>query len=529
MDLTRYPYPSSRRVVLGSRAVLAASHPLAVAAGAEILYAGGNAVDAALAMAAALTVLEPTANGIGGDLFAIVEDGEGLWGLNASGKSPRGLPAERFLAEGRLPRFGWPAVTVPGVVSGWVALARRWGRLSLTRVFSPAVRYAREGHPVAPEVARAWRRAARAYLGLEGSEFEAFKRVFFPGGRAPRPGEIWRSEDHARTLESIAESEGEAFYRGELAERVAAFARKTGGWIGEADLAEHEPLWVRPLEVAFRGARVYELPPNGQGVVALLALRILETLGLERYPGEREVHLAVEATKRAFAEAFKEVADPEQAPGASERLLDPGRVRRLAAAIGEEAGPWPEPDRLPGGTVYLAAADHELSVSLIQSNYMGFGSGVLVPGTGIALQNRGAGFHLVEDHPNRLAPGKRPYHTIIPGFLALPTGERGAFGLMGGFMQPQGHVQLVLRLVLEGLNPQAALDAPRWQLDFLERALLLEPGFPRALALALADRGHPVRVDPEHGRFGRGQFALKKGPLLLAASEPRADGLALAL
>jgi len=529
VDLTRYPYPSSRRVVLGSRAVLAASHPLAVAAGVEVVHAGGNAVDAALAMAAALTVLEPTANGIGGDLFAIVEDAEGLWGLNASGKSPRGLPAERFLVEGRLPRLGWPAVTVPGVVSGWVALARRWGRLSLPRVFAPAVRYAREGHPVAPEVARAWRRAERVYLGLKGPEFEAFKRVFFPGGRAPAPGEVWRSEEHARTLEAIAESGGEAFYRGELAERIAAFARESGGWIDEEDLAGHAPLWVRPLELTFQGARVYELPPNGQGVVALLALGILDALGLDRYPTEQALHLAIEATKRAFAEAFRGVADPEHAPEAAERLLDPGRVRRLAAAIGEEAGPWPEPDHLPGGTVYLAAADRELAVSLIQSNYMGFGSGVLVPGTGIALQNRGAGFHLKEGHPNQLAPGKRPYHTIIPGFVALPTGERGAFGLMGGFMQPQGHVQLVLRLVLEGLNPQAALDAPRWQLDFAGRALLLEPEFPRALALALADRGHPVRVEPEHGRFGRGQFALRKESLLLGASEPRADGLAFAL
>ncbi len=529
MDLAGYPYPSARRAVLGSRAVLAASHPLAVAAGAEVLLAGGNAVDAALAMAAALTVLEPTANGIGGDLFAIVEDAEGLWGLNASGKSPRGFPAERFLAEGRLPRYGWPAVTVPGAVSGWAALSARFGRLPFARVLEPAIRYAREGHPVAPEVARAWRRAERIYLGLEGPEFEAFKRVFFPGGRAPEPGEVWRSEDHARTLERIAETGGEDFYRGALAERIVAFARASGGWLDAEDLASHAPIWVRPLAVGFAGARVYELPPNGQGVVALLALRVLDVLGLSRYPGERELHLAVEATKRAFAEAFREVADPERFPGAAERLLDPDRVRRLAGAIGEEAGSWPEPDHLPGGTVYLAAADRELAVSLIQSNYMGFGAGVLVPGTGIALQNRGAGFTLAEGHPNRLAPGKRPYHTIIPGFLELPGGWRGAFGLMGGFMQPQGHVQLVLRTVLEGLNPQAALDAPRWQLDLAGRRLLLEPGFPRHLALRLAERGHAVAIDPEPARFGRGQFALRRGPVLLAASEPRADGLALAL
>jgi len=529
VDLTRYPYASGRRVVLGRRAVLAASHPLAVAAGAETLHAGGNAVDAALAMAAALTVVMPVANGIGGDLFALVEDAAGLWGLNASGKSPRNLPAERFLERGELSRHGWPAVTVPGVVSGWAALSARFGRLPLSRVFAPAIRYAQEGHPVSPEVARAWRRAERVYLRLEGPEFEPFKQVFFPEGRAPRPGEIWRSELHAETLKAIAESKGEAFYRGAIAEKIAAFARETGGWIEEADLAEHRPLWVEPLSARFRGARVFELPPNGQGAVALLALAILEALGLSSYPDERAVHLAVEATKLAFREAFREIGDPEEAPSAAERLLDPARVRALAGEIGETAGPWPRPEFVPGGTVYLAAADRELAVSLIQSNYMGFGSGVLVPGTGVALQNRGAGFVLVPGHRNQVAPGKRPYHTIIPGFLELATGERGAFGLMGGFMQPQGHVQLVLRLVLEGLNPQAALDAPRWQLDFASRTLLLEPGFSRELALALAERGHRVGLEPEYARFGRGQFALRKNEVLLAASEPRADGLAFAL
>ena len=529
MDFTQYPYPSARRVVLGRWAALAASHPLAVAAGAEILHAGGNAVDAALAMAAALTVAMPVANGLGGDLFALVEDKEGLHGLNASGKSPKGLPADLFLEQGRIPRHGWPAVTVPGVVSGWAALSERFGRLPLARVFAPAIRYAQEGHPVAPEVARAWRRAERVYLKLEGPEFEPFKRVFFPEGRAPRPGEIWRSELHAETLKAIAESKGEAFYRGAIAEKIVAFAQETGGWIEETDLAEHRPLWVEPLSVGFRGAQVFELPPNGQGAVALLALSILEVLGLSGYPDGHAVHLAVEATKLAFREAFREIGDPEEAPDIAKRLLNPDRVQALAGKIGDAAGPWPRPDFIPGGTVYLAAADGAFRVSLIQSNYMGFGSGVLVPGTGVALQNRGAGFVAVPGHKNQVAPGKRPYHTIIPGFLELPDGWRGAFGLMGGFMQPQGHLQLVLRLVLEGLNPQAALDAPRWQLDFSSQTLLLEPGFPRELALDLAERGHRVALEPEYARFGRGQFALKREDVLLAASEPRADGLALSL
>ncbi len=525
MDLTRYPYPSGRRVVLGRRGALAASHPLAVAAGAEVLLAGGNAVDAALAMAAALTVLEPTANGIGGDLFALVETEAGRFGLNASGKSPRKLVP---VGE-RIPPFGWAAVTVPGVVSGWVALWRRFGRLPFDRLLSPAIRYAREGHPVAPEVARAWRRAEGVYLPLTGPEFAAFKRVFFPQGRAPRAGEVWRSEDHAKTLAAIAESEGEAFYRGELAEAIVAFARASGGTLDARDLGEHAPLWVEPLSVRYRGARVHELPPNGQGVVALVALKVLEALDLSSYPKEAALHLAVEATKAAFAAAFEEVGDPEEDPGAAARLLSEERVERIRRALADRAGPWPAPELVPGGTVYLAAADGGVSVSLIQSNYQGFGAGLLVPGTGIALQNRGLGFVLAEGKRNARAPGKRPYHTIIPGFLELMGGARGPFGLMGGFMQPQGHLQLVLRMVEEGLNPQAALDAPRWQLDLFSRTLLLEPGFGADLALGLAERGHRVRIEPEHARFGRGQIVLRKDGVLLAASEPRADGLAFAL
>ncbi len=526
MDLERYPYPSGRRVVLGTRAALAASHPLAVAAGARVLARGGNAVDAALAMAAALTVLEPTANGLGGDLFALVEEGGRLFGLNASGKSPRRLVP---VAGDRIPPFGWAAVTVPGAVSGWAALWRRFGRLPFAEVLAPAIAYAREGHPVAPEVARAWRRAEAVYLGLRGPEFAAFKRVFFPGGRAPAAGEVWRSEGHAETLEAIAESEGEAFYRGDLAERIVAFARATGGTLSEEDLAGHAPLWVEPLSVGYRGARVYELPPNGQGVVALLALKVLEAFDLPAGPTEAGLHRAVEATKAAFARAFAHVADPEAHPGVGAGLLEADAVLELRAAIGERAGPWPEPALVPGGTVYLAAADRERSVSLIQSNYRGFGAGLLVPGTGIALHNRGLGFVLAPDHPNRRAPGRRPYHTIIPGFLELPGGWRGPFGLMGGFMQPQGHLQLVLRMVDEGLNPQAALDAPRWQLAFAPRELWLEPGYDPALARTLAERGHRVRIEPEYAVFGRGQIVLRREGVLLAASEPRADGLALAL
>ncbi len=527
MRLAHYPYISGRRAVLGRRAALAASQPLAVAAGAEMLLAGGNAVDAAIAMAAALAVVMPTSNGLGGDAFALVHDGDRLWGLNASGKSPAALDPAPFLEKKYLPRFGWAPVTVPGVVSGWGALHARWGRLPWKKVLAPAIRLAEEGFPVSPEVARAWRRAERVYLGLKGPEFEAFKATFFPEGRAPRAGEVYKSPAHAATLRRLAEAGWEDFYRGELARQIAGFAAETGGFLREADLADHQVLWVEPIFTDYRGARVYELPPNGQGVAALIALNILEHFDLAELPLEARVHLGAEAMKRAFGLAFAAVADPTHAASV-ESLLDKALGRRLAGEIGEAPGDWPEPALFPGGTVYLAAADERFGVSLIQSNYMGFGAGVLVPGTGIALHNRGKNFSLAPGHPNVLAPVKRPYHTIIPGYLELPDGTHGPFGVMGGFMQPQGHVQVVHQLVDLDQNPQGALDAPRWQLVFGEEALYLESSFPRPVAVALADRGHRVRTAAEYNFFGRGQVILRREGVLVAGSEPRADGLALA-
>ncbi|WP_038056768.1 gamma-glutamyltransferase family protein [Thermus amyloliquefaciens] len=526
MDLTHYPHPSRRHVVMGRRGAVATSQPLAALAGMEMLLKGGSAVDAAIAMAACLTVVEPTSNGLGGDLFAQVWDGK-LHGLNASGRSPMALTPERVPEEG-MPARGWLPVTVPGAVSGWQALHQRWGRLPFAEVLAPAIRYAEEGFPVGPETARAWRRAEGIYLPLEGPEFQAFKEVFFPGGRAPGAGEVWASPWHAKTLRELAESYGESLYRGFLAEAVAQFSEATGGLLALEDLAAHRPEWVEPLAYTYKGLTVHELPPNGQGIAALLALAILE--GFDLKPEDAfSYHLQIEAMRLALADAFRHVADPRWLEVPSQALLAPGYVAQRRQLIGERALPQALPGFRPEGTVYLAAADGEVMVSLIQSNYQGFGSGILVPGTGIALHNRGLGFSLEEGHPNRVGPGKRPYHTIIPGFLTREGKPLGPFGVMGGYMQPQGHVQVVLALTDFRLNPQAALDRPRWQVVPGRGGdeVLLEPGIPPATALLLKDLGHRVRYEAEYGLFGRGQVVLRHGEVLVAGSDPRAEGLAL--
>lgn len=408
MNLTHYPYPSRRHVVMGRRGAVATSQPLAALAGMEMLLKGGNAVDAAIAMAATLTVVEPTSNGIGGDLFAMVWDGK-LHGLNASGKSPARLTPD-LVPEGGMPERGWLPVTVPGAVSGWQALHGRFGRLPFLEVLLPAIRYAEEGFPVGPETARAWRRAEEIYLPLRGPEFQAFKEVFFPGGRAPKAGESWQSPWHEETLREIGESHGESFYRGRLAEAMVAFSQATGGLLTLEDLASHEPEWVEPLSLDYRGLTVHELPPNGQGIATLLALAILE--GFDLKPEDPfSYHLQVEAMRLALADGFRHVADPRFLEVDPRTLLAKDHVAQRRSLIGERAMPGVLPTWKPEGTVYLAAADGEVLVSLIQSNYQGFGAGVLVPNTGVALQNRGLGFSLEANHPNRVGPGKNALTT----------------------------------------------------------------------------------------------------------------------
>lgn len=522
-------YPTHRYPVFGAKGMVATSNALAAQAGLDLLKQGGNAVDAALAAAACLTVCEPTANGIGGDAFALVAWQGKLYGLNASGPAPRGISLEALKKQGytEIPRYGFVPVNVPGAPAAWAALAERFGRLPLSQVFAPAVEYAEQGYPVSSILSRQWNRAWEIYKqNLKGEEFRAWFSTFAPGGRAPRAGELVRLPDHARTLRLIAETNGEAFYRGELAEKIDAFSRQHGGYLRAEDLAAFKPEWVEPIGTKFGPVEVWEIPPNGQGIVALMALNILRgfDLGPEEKLTALAYHLQIEALKLAFAEAQRSVTDPRHMQVSPEYLLSEDWAREKRQLIQEKALLPPPSPEVKGGTVYLCAADGEGNmVSLIQSNYMGFGSGLVVPGTGIALHNRGHNFSFDPQHINCLAPGKRPYHTIIPGFLTAAGKPLGPFGVMGGFMQPQGHVQVVLNLVRFGHNPQAALDAPRFQW-IRGNKVHLEKTVPQEVVEELAALGHEVTVTEENTGYGRGQIILRAGDVLLGGTESRVDG-----
>jgi gamma-glutamyltranspeptidase/glutathione hydrolase len=533
----------------------ATSQPLAVAAGLDALRRGGTAVDAAVAAAITLTVVQPGSNDIGGDLFAIVWDGTRLHGLNASGRAPAGLTREAVLAAaaggapeaayggaqaeagryGSVPARGWPAVTVPGAPAGWRELHERFGRLDFADLFADAVWYAEAGYPVSPAVAAGWARAVEQYAQLSGPEFAPWGETYTLRGRAPHVGETWRNPAAARTLRLIAASRTEAFYGGEIAQAMERYAARTGGVLTAADLAAHAGTWVTPVAASYRDHRVWELPPNGQGVAALLALHILDGMDVGGADPVQRRHAEIEAMKLGFADAHAYVADPDRVPVPTEALLSRGYADARRALIGPKAA-LPEPgDPARGGTVYLCAADSDgMMVSLIQSNYMGFGSYLVVPGYGFGLQNRGAGFSLDPDHPNVVAPGKRPFHTIIPGFLTRDDGAPvGPFGVMGGHMQPQGHLQLIRGTLDGGLDPQAALGAPRWYWH-AGRRVLVEPELVAGAAgerllAGLRERGHEVAVAgaAERPVFGYGQ-AIWRSPQggYVAGSEPRADGLA---
>jgi gamma-glutamyltranspeptidase/glutathione hydrolase len=532
MKLNDYPYPSQRMPVLAARGVVATSHPLAAQAGLSMLQQGGSAADAALATAIALTVLEPTSNGIGSDAFALVWDGARLHGLNGSGRAPAGASIDAVRAAGHtaIPPYGWLPVTVPGAPAAWRDLHARFGRLPFADLFAPAIYYAEHGAPVPPIVAQGWARAAQNYAKTGGPEFAGWAPTFAPNGGAPKAGDLWTQPDQARTLRRIAESTAADFYTGDLARAIARFAAETGGALAETDLAAHTSTWVEPISAHYHGYDVWEIPPNGQGIAALIALNILDELDLRATPREsvESYHLQIEAMKLAFADALAYVADPDHAPVPVAGLLSREYARARAAEIGNDAL-LPTAGQPPrGGTVYLCAADGDgQMVSYIQSNYMGFGSGIVVPGTGISLQNRGHSFRLDPAHPNALAPGKRPYHTIIPGFLTRDGAAVGPFGVMGGFMQPQGHVQVIVNQLDYGMNPQAALDAPRWQWTS-GRTVLLEDAVPVPIIEGLVLRGHEVEIEPTGSAFGRGQiiWRLPSGAYV-AGSEKRADGAAV--
>ena len=518
------PYASHRQPIFAPNAV-ATSQPLATQAGIAMLARGGNAVDAALATAIALTVVEPCSNGIGSDLFAILWDGERLVGLNASGRAPAAWSPERFAGQAAMPQRGWETVTIPGAISGWVALSRRFGKLPFGDLFEPAIRYARDGYAVSPVVADKWQLAAPLMpQGLGWQEH------FLIDGRAPRTGERWASPAMARTLASIAATAGEAFYRGALADAMAAHSQAHGGAHTRADFEAHTADWVTPVSVDYRGTTIHEIPPNGQGISALMALGMLESFDIGSMPADSiaSQHLQIEAMKLAFADAYRYVADPASMTVTPAAMLDRGYLRERAKLIDPKRARTYGPGEPPkGGTVYLCAADAGgMMVSLIQSNYMGFGSGVVVPGTGISLQNRGAGFSLQPGHPNLVAGGKRPYHTIIPGFATRDGKPLMAFGVMGGPIQPPGHVQTLVRMIDYGMNPQAALDAPRWKVN-AGRSIDLEGAASAELRQGLIALGHEMESIPDsYMDFGAGQVIMKTDVGYVAASDPRRDGQA---
>ncbi len=504
--------------------IVATSQPLAAQAGLQMLHKGGNAVDAALATAICLTVVEPTSNGIGSDAFCILWDGKELHGLNASGRSPQTLTPERFVERTEMPLDGWDSVTVPGCVSAWVALSERFGKLPFETLFEPATRYARDGFLVSPITAASWGSQAEGF-----KKFPEFAKGFMPNGRAPRAGEVFRFPQQATTLELIASSRGEAFYRGELAQKIVTDAKRHDALLSEEDLASHQADWVGTISQSYKGLDVHEIPPNGQGLAALIALGILKHHDVSQYEVDsaESLHLQLEAMKLALADVYHYVSDPATMDVSVQDLLDEAYLFERAKRIDmKRAQDFKHGTPKGKSTVYLTAADASgMMVSFIQSNYYGFGSGMVVPDTGISLQNRGYGFTLQKGHPNEVAGGKRPFHTIIPSFVTRAGEPLMSFGVMGGPMQAQGHVQMVLRVFDYGQNPQVASDAPRWRvLDGLSVAV---EGFQTKVLDDLTALGHRVYQESAFGGFGGAQLIYKTEGGYLAGSDHRKDGQAV--
>ncbi|WP_164963781.1 gamma-glutamyltransferase family protein [Rubrivivax sp. JA1026] len=526
---------ASRRLPVFARNLVATSHPLAAQAGLRIMAAGGNAVDAAVATAAVMTVVEPCSNGLGSDAFCILWDGERLHGLNASGRAPAAWTPEYFRrrhGDGARtpPARGWDAVTVPGAVASWVALAERFGRLPLAQLLEPAAEIAERGCAVPVVVGDKW--VAAAQLPSLTSQ-PGFAETFLPRGRAPRIGERFCLPGAARALRAIGATRGQAFYGGEIAESLVRQSQAQGGAHTLADFAGYVPEWVEPIAMDYHGVTLHEIPPNGQGIAALIALGILRHVDLTEHHADsiEARHLQIEAMKLAFADVYRHVAEPSAMALSAADLLSPDYLAERAKLIDpKRAQDFQAGNPAKGGTIYLTAADESgMMVSFIQSNYMGFGSGVVVPEWGLSLQNRGHAFSLDPGSANVVAPGKRPFHTIIPGFVTAGGRPLMSFGVMGANMQPQGHLQTLLRMVDWFQNPQAACDAPRWRFNAgLE--LNVEAAMDPAVVQGLAALGHRLDViDDSYQDFGAGQFIWRLGdPAVegyVAASDPRRDGL----
>ena len=519
-------YPSRRSPVF-ARNIVASSHPLATQAGLRMLLSGGNAVDAALATAIALVVVEPTSNGLGSDAFCILWDGQNLHGLNASGRSPAAWTPAHFSGRKTMPQRGWDSVTVPGAVSAWVELSRRFGKLPFEALFEPAITYARHGFHITPIIGQQWLKAAEILGSHPG-----FVDCFLPQGRAPRVGELFTSERLASSLEKIAKSKGETFYRGELAQSIVRYAQQTGGALTSEDLANHTFDWCGTVHSSLGGVQLHEIPPNGQGIGACMALGILKHLDIQNVAVDsvQAWHLQIEAMKLVFADIQNYVSDPRTMRDVtSAHLLDDDYLAKRARLIDRTRSQNYGPGTPNGsGTVCLTAADASgMMVSFIQSNFSGFGSGIVTPDTSIALQNRAYGFSLQSGHPNEVGPSKRPFHTIIPGFIMKNDAPQMAFGLMGGLMQAQGHVQMFLRTQIWNQDPQTAIDAPRWRVVDATTVSIEESASDelKSQLVALGHRLSSVESDGESS-FGGAQIIHRIKGGYVAGSDPRKDGQA---
>lgn len=517
-----FPFSSKRMPILAENLV-ATSQPLACQAGLKMLQNGGNAVDAAIATAIALSIVEPVNNGIGSDAFAILWDGRELIGLNASGKSPSNWTAEHFSRYKTMPQLGWDSVTVPGAISAWVSLSERFGKLPFKTLFEPAIKYAEQGFLITPIIAEIWKLQSKMY---KKRKFPVFWSTFMPDDHAPQAGEIFKLPHHVKTLRLIAETKGEAFYNGVLAKIIIDYAKETGGLISLEDLENHQVTWERLISLEFKDVNLHEIPPNGQGVTALIMLGILKQLKLSSHRPDSiaSLHLQIEAMKLAFSDANRYLSDINTMEIDPINLIKESYLKERASLINptyaqkfEHGFPQKE------DTVYLTTADSNgMMVSYIQSNFWGFGSGIVIPNTGISLQNRGCGFSLVEGHPNQVAPNKKPFHTIIPGFVTKRGKPLMSFGVMGGQFQPQGHAQMMIRIFEYGQNPQAALDAPRWRV-MQGLKVNVENEFEEAIIKGLSQLGHNISKT-HFFDFGGGQIIYKLDDGYLGASDKRKDG-----
>lgn len=522
-------YESIRNVVYSKNGAVATSTPIAAQAGLEILKKGGNAIDAALSTAACLTVVEPTGCGVGGDAYAIVwiEKEKKLYALNSSGFAPEKMTAEEYEGLEVMPKYGFKAVTVPGIPAAWGELSGKFGDLSLSQCVKPAVNYARNGYAVSSTVSQLWKKCYEEYKeNLVGEEYKYWFETFAKNNRAPEPGEVFKCEELAQTLEEIGKTNGESFYRGSLADKIDKFSKEYNGFLRKSDLEKFYPQWVEAITTNYKGYDIFEIPPNGHGITVLMALNILKNFQLN--PNKEDAdnyHKIIESLKLAFSDSKSYITDINHMQVSVDQLLNQEYANKRSKLIGEDAMTPKSGDPYSPGTVYLCTADSEGNmVSYIQSNYTEFGSGLVVPGTGITLHNRGNNFSLDKNHVNLIKPFKKPYHTIIPGFICKDKEAVGAFGVMGAFMQPQGHIQVLTNLIDFNLNPQEALDAPRWQW-ISNKTIEVENTMPDCIIKELKKKGHNVKVVEDFTSMGKGEIILKTPQNTYACgTEPRCDG-----